>query len=310
MKQDSQFTLKLQEWMNTPDSQKDWAAGALLLLQLSGNRIMYHNLSINPKGKAEFIKGQLQKYLNFRLQQLTHDEVEEMQQKVDKIVKNVIKPDAVVVNLAPVDAGSTAVTPSIANSEASAKGKSEEFAEFKAGKRADHDLLPVEIQALYVENLDIINRMRELHLKLRTLSLENTTCPDSERYPFLKEIIALDKRRVANWDTYDHYVVGTTVPTEPAPEPAPDPVAEPAPAESGITEPTAEPAPEPAAEPAEESPVVANEPETPAPKENATVPEVSTEGTEAIASAEAKPKMAKAKTATKRRTNKKSAKKA
>jgi hypothetical protein len=306
MKQDSQFTLKLQEWMNTPDSQKDWAAGALLLLQLSGNRIMYHNLSINPKGKAEFIKGQLQKYLNFRLQQLTHDEVEEMQQKVDEIVKNVIKPDAVVVNLAPVDAGSTAVTPSIANSEASAKGKSEEFAEFKAGKRADHDLLPVEIQALYVENLDIINRMRELHLKLRTLSLENTTCPDSERYPFLKEIIALDKRRVANWDTYDHYVVGTTVPTEPAPEPAPEPVAEPAPAESGITEPTAEPAPEPAAEPAEESPVVANEPETPAPKENATVPEVSTEGTEAPASAEAKPK----KKAAAKRTTKKSAKKA
>ena len=310
MKQDSQFTLKLQEWMNTPDSQKDWAAGALLLLQLSGNRIMYHNLSINPKGKAEFIKGQLQKYLNFRLQQLTHDEVEEMQQKVDEIVKDVIKPDAVVVNLAPVDAGSTAVAPSAANSEALAKGKSEEFAEFKAGKRADHDLLPVEIQALYVENLDIINRMRELHLKLRTLSLENTTCPDSERYPFLKEIIALDKRRVANWDTYDHYVVGTTVPTEPAPEPAPEPVAEPAPAESDTTEPTAEPTPEPAAEPAEESPVVANEPEAPAPEENATVPEVSTEGTEAIASAEAKPKMAKAKTATKRRTNKKSAKKA
>ena len=309
MKQDSQFTLKLQEWMNTPDSQKDWAAGALLLLQLSGNRIMYHNLSINPKGKAEFIKGQLQKYLNFRLQQLTHDEVEEMQQKVDEIVKNVIKPDAVVVNLAPVDAGSTAVTPSIANSEASAKGKSEEFAEFKAGKRGDHDLLPVEIQALYVENLDIINRMRELHLKLRTLSLENTTCPDSERYPFLKEIIALDKRRVANWDTYDHYVAGTTVPTEPAPKPAPEPVAEPAPAESDTTEPTAEPAPEPAAEPAEESRVVVNEPEAPAPEENATVPEVSTEGTEAPASAEAKPKKAKAKTATKR-TTKKSAKKA
>ena len=306
MKQDSQFTLKLQEWMNTPDSQKDWAAGALLLLQLSGNRIMYHNLSINPKGKAEFIKGQLKKYLNFRLQQLTHDEVEEMQQKVDEIVKNVIKPDAVVVNLAPVDAGSTAVTPSIANSEASAKGKSEEFAEFKAGKRADHDLLPVEIQALYVENLDIINRMRELHLKLRTLSLENTTCPDSERYPFLKEIIALDKRRVANWDTYDHYVVGTTVPTEPAPEPAPEPVAEPAPAESDTTEPTAEPAPEPAADPAEESPVVVNEPEAPAPEENATVPEISTEGTEAPASAEAKPK----KKTTAKRTTKKSAKKA
>ena len=217
-----------------------------------------------------------------------------MQVKVDEIVAKVIKPFAVVETL---------------NSDAAKAGKSEEFAEFKAGKRADHDALPAEIQALYTENLDLVHRMRELHMKLRSLSLENATCPESERYPFLKEIIALDKRRVANWDTYDHYVAGTTVPTEPAPEPAPEPVAEPAPAESDTTEPTAEPAPEPAAEPAEESPVVVNEPEAPTPEENATVPEVSTEGTEAPASAEAKPKKAKAKTAAKR-TTKKSAKKA
>ena len=72
MKQDPQFTAHLQEWLNTPDEKKDWDEGAILLLQLSGNKIMYHNISVNPKGKAEFIKGQLQKYLNFRLQQLTH----------------------------------------------------------------------------------------------------------------------------------------------------------------------------------------------------------------------------------------------
>ena len=53
--------------------------------------------------------------------------------------------------------------------------------------------------------------MRELHLKLRTLSLDNATCPDSERYPFLKEIIALDKKRVQNWDIYDHFIPGTPV---------------------------------------------------------------------------------------------------
>ena len=75
MKQDPKFTEKLQQWMNTPDSQKDWAEGALMLLQLSGNQIMYRNISVNPKGKAEFIKGQLQKYLNFRLQQLTKTQV-------------------------------------------------------------------------------------------------------------------------------------------------------------------------------------------------------------------------------------------
>jgi hypothetical protein len=180
MRQDPQFTAKLQEWMDTPDEQKDWAAGAVLLLQLTGNQIMFRNISMNPKGKAEFIKGQLKKYLNFRLQQLTHEEVEKMQSKVNEIEAKVIKP-----------------------------AEKSEFADFKAGKRADHDTLPDEIKVLYAENLDIVHRMRELHLKLRTLSLENATCPDSERYPFLKEIIALDKKLHENWDAYDHFVGGS-----------------------------------------------------------------------------------------------------
>ena len=169
------FTNKLQAWLNTPDEQKDYAEGALLLLQLTGNQIMYRNISVNPKGKAEFITGKLQQYLNFRLAQLTHEQVEQMQKEVEVIVKDTIKPDA-------------------------------DFADFKAGKRADHDKLPEEIQALYAENLDIVHRMRELHLQLRKLSTANVTCPDSERYPFLKELITLDKKLHENWDTYDHFV--------------------------------------------------------------------------------------------------------
>lgn len=173
---DQQFTENLQAWLDTPDAEKDYAEGALMLLQLSGNKIMYRNISVNPKGKAEFIIGRLRRYLNFRLQQTTHQEVLEMQEQVDVIVKETVKLD-------------------------------EEFADFKAGKRADHDKLPKEIQNLYVENLDIVHRMRELHLQLRKLSTENATCPDSERYPFLKELIALDKKLHENWDNYDHFIV-------------------------------------------------------------------------------------------------------
>ena len=94
--------------------------------------------------------------------------------------------------------------------DAPKKGTSDE--EFRKGKRADHDQLPEEIQARYVENLPLLQRMREVHLKLRNLSLENVSCPDSERYPFLKELIELDKRIHENWDIYDHYVLGTPVP--------------------------------------------------------------------------------------------------
>jgi hypothetical protein len=262
--QDPQFTSKLQVWVNTPDSQKDWEEGAILLLQLSGNKIMYRNISVNPKGKAEFIKGQLQKYLNFRLQKLTHDQVSDMQAKVNAIVEKVIKPAAV--------------------SDGSASGKSAEFADFKAGKRADHDDLPAEIQALYVENLDLVHRMRELHLKLRTLSLDNATCPDSERYPFLQEIIKLDKKLHENWYTYDHFIPGTQVTIE-------------------------EPAPE--KEDQSESEATSEEPETLVnPDKEVVYPEVLTEQSEQTAEeaapAEAKPKKAKA---TAKRTTKKAAKK-
>ena len=189
MNKDSKFTETLQNWMNTPDAQKDWGEGALLLLQLTGNRIMYNNISVNPKGKAEFIKGQLQKFLNFRLADLTHAEVESMQAQVDEIVKKVVKP-----------------------------AENSEFVEFKAGKRSDHDDLPDEIKALYAENLDIVHKMRELHLRLRTISTETSTCPDSDRYPFLKELIALDKTLRSNWETYDHYtVVHSPAPAQPDP---------------------------------------------------------------------------------------------
>lgn len=227
MKLDPQFTAKLQEWINTPDEKKDWDEGAIMLLQLSGNKIMYNNISVNPKGKAEFIKGRLQQYLNFRLQQLTHEQVEEMQAKVEVIVQKVIKPES-------------------------------EFADFKAGKRADHDTLPDDIKALYAENLDIVHRMREVHLKLRSLSLADATCPDSERYPFLKELISLDKKLHENWDAYDHYVAGSPVtdakadvsPETPADE-SPESQAENTEASDGATDAQPEPAvqPETVAEP-------------------------------------------------------------
>lgn len=175
---DKTFTDKLQTWLSLPREDRDWDEGALMLLQLTGNKIMYRNLSVNPEGKANFIEGKLQQYLEFRLAELTHEQVKEMQHAVEEIVKEHIE----------------------------FKSDDNEAKNFKAGKRADHDTLPEEIQALYVENLDIVHRMRELHLKLRTMSTTDSTCADSDRYPFLKEFIKLDKKLHDNWNVYDHFV--------------------------------------------------------------------------------------------------------
>lgn len=171
------LTDKLQQWLDTPSAERDWNEGAILLLQLTNNTIMYRNLSINPQGKAEFIEGKLRAFLKARREVEAHDEVNIMQEQVDAIVA----------------------------SRTEFKEHNEEK-DFKAGKRADHDSLPEDIQTLYVENLDITRRMRELHLRLRLLSDSTKQVPAAERKPLLDEFINLDKKLHANWDTYDHYV--------------------------------------------------------------------------------------------------------
>ena len=171
------LTGKLQVFLDTPREERDWNEGAILLLQLTNNTIMYRNLSINPKGKAEFIEGKLRAFLKARREVEAHDEVIILQEQVNAIIENrtEFKED-------------------------------NEAKEFKAGKRADHDRLPEDIQALYVENLDLVHRMRELHLRLRLLSDSTKQVPAAERKPLLDEFINLDKKLHANWDTYDHYV--------------------------------------------------------------------------------------------------------
>ena len=175
---DHNFTRLLKKWLETAPEERDYTVGALYLLKLSGNKIMYANIVANIDRRHEIVEYQLQKYYNFRVKELTHAQVEEMQQKVDAIVEEHI--------------------PLAAEADTQ-----------RVGKRDDHDLLPDSIKALYVENLSLLQRMRELHLRLRSLSLENVTCPDSERYPFLKEMIALDKKLHSNWERYDHYVAPT-----------------------------------------------------------------------------------------------------
>ena len=180
---DNKFTEQIRQWLETHEDERDYAVGALYLLKLSGNQILYKNIVAALDRRHDVIEYQLQKYYNFRVQALTHAQVEEMAAQVQTIAdEHHLTDDASTV---PED-------------------------ERRLGKREDHDSLPDEIKAKYVENLSILQRMRELHLRLRSLSLDNATCPDSERYPFLKELIELDKKMHANWEEYDHYVVGTS----------------------------------------------------------------------------------------------------
>ena len=215
----SELIPKVKEWLDANPDERDLAAGALLVLQLTNNRIMYQNFMRRPKQYASRIEYELKKKYQFYLQQLTHEQVMEMGKQVEVISKEHNLPN--------------------------------EHEEFKKGKRADHDALPVEIQALYAQNLSIMQQMRRLHMQLQLLSVENSTCPDSERYPFLKELIDLDKQYHANWQQYDHFKVGEPLPEQPA-EPAEEHVEEHPADKTPETETPAEQAP---AAPADTTPV-------------------------------------------------------
>lgn len=171
------FTTKLREFLETPEDKRNYDNGALLLLQLTGNRNMYRNISFNAALYAKFINREIQKHYNVRLQKISHEEVEQMQKQVNVIVQ-----------------------------EHLSLAEDNPVSDFKKGKRSDHDELPDEIQALYVENLSITQRMRSVHTHLLLLSTEGKTCPDNDRYPYLKELIRLDKQLHSNWQRYDHYV--------------------------------------------------------------------------------------------------------
>ena len=173
---DEKLTKRIQKWLETPEKERNIQEGATLLLKMNRNQVMYRNIIMFPKKYAAVLEKELQKRMNMRVQQVTHETVEQMRSQVGKMKQ--LQQD-------------------------------NPASEFKAGKRADHDQLPEEIQAAYADNLGILQRMRMLHNKLVLLEEEaeknQRICKDSDRYPFLKELIELDKTYRENWKKYDDF---------------------------------------------------------------------------------------------------------
>ncbi len=178
---DLELTPKVREWLDTDPDKRDMKAGAELLLRITRNRILYTNIMRNPRGKASLLEYHLQKILKTRLIDTTREEVKQMMVQVDAVARQ------------------------------RGLDNSPSRSQFQNGKRADHDELPDEVKQLYVENAELMRRMREAHTRLRMISPQNSTCPDSDRYPLAKAIIEYDRRYRDNWNVYDHYVKGTPV---------------------------------------------------------------------------------------------------
>ena len=129
MTPDPILTSQISDWLNASPKQRSLEDGALLLLRLNANRIMYQMILRNKL--TEKLEYELQKHLNIRLHGLTRAEVA----KVEKQVMPRLKKE-------------------LANGE-----------EYR-GRRADHDSLPDKVKALYERNG---TRWRQMHRIFETL---------------------------------------------------------------------------------------------------------------------------------------------
>lgn len=177
---DHNLTKKIGLWLKNDDSsEKHILDGADLLLRLTTNRTLFAAIRLNPARYAETVRYQLQKHYDFRVADLTLQELRSMR--------------------AEADAGSKAIGVS-----EKVESASEEAAAFSGyGRRPDHDSLPENIRNLYVRNLEIRRKMQQLHLIIRTKYKEITNCSASDVYSFVRELLNYEKEYTRNWSIYD-----------------------------------------------------------------------------------------------------------
>ena len=80
MTPDPILTSQISDWLNASPKQRSLEDGALLLLRLNANRIMYQMILRNRL--AEKLEYELQKHLNIRLHGLTRAEVAKVEKQV------------------------------------------------------------------------------------------------------------------------------------------------------------------------------------------------------------------------------------
>ena len=82
---DIKLTQRIQDWLEANPATRSLAEGAELVLKLTGNRFMHQNILV--RGDVKMIEYQLRKYLPQRLQQVTHEEVEQMKKAAAQIAE-------------------------------------------------------------------------------------------------------------------------------------------------------------------------------------------------------------------------------
>lgn len=187
---DQTLTRRLQEWLSAPASERDLRSGAEMLLRLSRNRILYQNILRRPQQMAAKLEYELRKHLRIRLDGLTIRQVVLMERTVLPRARESLAAGATEPPGGPAPTDGPAITT-----------EADQPAPLHRGKRADHDRLPPEVQALWDENGDVWFKLRQTFETLKRMEAARPC----DRYEYLKILKELDDKYRANLAAYDSY---------------------------------------------------------------------------------------------------------
>lgn len=190
-KLDQKLTQQIQDWLNTPEADRDIVAGAEMLLRLSRNMALYNSAVRHPQKFAPKVAYELRKYLNMRLNNMAVSDVVELEQKVMPRVAETLS----------VPVMETVISVDDEHPEGLVA----------KGKRPDHDSLPEEIREIFAINTERRKRIDLLFNELKAMSGAQP-CDRYEKLHILDETEAAYRR---DWERYDNYRPGE-------PEPMPD----------------------------------------------------------------------------------------
>lgn len=183
---DKTLTDKIVAWLNAPahTEDADIMEGALMLLQLNRNRMLYMTISTNPKRFLKTVEYELKKFLPLRMKGKTCQDVRrEADEFLSELRENGIDKEQ-----------------SEGKDETSETDDTDEtVAPVRNGKREDHDQLPQNIREIWEANAERWKRIKEIYNTC--LSLENP-CDLEENLKVLKETYYAYKADYARYDSF------------------------------------------------------------------------------------------------------------
>ena len=173
---DHNFTEKIRAWLDKSISERSIEEGATMLLQLNRNRVLHQNVIRRGAKMMPKLEYELRKHLRIRDDGKTlHDVVVMEKQVVPAVEQLLVKPAAE-----------------------------------HAGKRADHDELPEEIQKLWDGNFERYTKIKALFEELKAME-KMQPC---DRYEKLKLLDEAEKAYREALSAYDSYVKEDNFPTK------------------------------------------------------------------------------------------------